>query len=154
MFQKILVPLDGSAHSVKALRYAVDIAQRFGAKITLVHVYSTVVIPTFLPEPSVTTGRMPLMAAEDVTKVIDAARRVGQRILDDGEETAGAGKVEATSLLREGHTVEEITRLAKEGGFDLIIMGARGISHVREMFLGSTSDGVIHHAECPVLIVK
>jgi nucleotide-binding universal stress UspA family protein len=149
-----LVPLDGSKHSLKALNVAVDVAKRFGGKLTLVHVYSTVVVPTFLPKPSVTTGHMPIMAAEDETRLIEAARRVGRRILDDGVEEARAGQVEVESSLREGHTVEEITKLARDGGFELIVMGARGVSHVREMFLGSASDGVIHHAECPVLVIK
>ncbi|MCW4055566.1 MAG: universal stress protein [Candidatus Bathyarchaeota archaeon] len=154
LFRKILVPLDGSQHSLKALSFAVEIAKKFGGKITLVHVYSSVVVPTFLPKPSVTTGHMPIMAAEDVTKVALASRRVGRRILEDGEEKARAEKVDVESLLREGHTVEEITRVAEGGRFELIVMGARGVSHVRAMFLGSASDGVIHHAGCPVLVVK
>jgi nucleotide-binding universal stress UspA family protein len=57
-------------------------------------------------------------------------------------------------LLIEGHAVEEIVRAANSGHFDLIVLGARGVSHMREMLLGSVTDGVIHHADCPVLIVK
>ena len=58
------------------------------------------------------------------------------------------------TLLGEGHTVEEILKTAKEGEFDLIVMGARGLSTIKEIFLGSVSHGVTRHAPCPVLVVK
>ncbi|MEM3789229.1 MAG: universal stress protein, partial [Candidatus Bathyarchaeia archaeon] len=58
------------------------------------------------------------------------------------------------TVLREGHVVQEIVRAAEEGKFDLIVMGARGISRIKELILGSVSDGVIRHAPCPVLVTK
>jgi len=54
----------------------------------------------------------------------------------------------------EGHAVEEIVREVREHGFDLIVIGARGLSHIREILLGSVTDGVIHHVSCPVLVIK
>ncbi len=154
LFQKILVPLDGSEHSLKALDVAIQIAKRFGGKITLVHVYSVVAISSIVPEPSMATAGIPVMRAPDISKLIEAAQKVGNRILEDGEQKVKAAKVEVNKLLEEGHTVQEIIRVAKEGDFELIVMGARGISRIREMLLGSVSDGVIHHVACPVLVVK
>jgi nucleotide-binding universal stress UspA family protein len=58
------------------------------------------------------------------------------------------------TLLSEGHTVEEILKTAEEGEFDLIVMGARGISRIKEILMGSVSDGVTRHAPCPVLVGK
>jgi nucleotide-binding universal stress UspA family protein len=57
-------------------------------------------------------------------------------------------------MLVEGHAVEEIVRVANQGSFDLIVIGARGVSHMREMLLGSVTDGVIHHVRCPILVMK
>jgi nucleotide-binding universal stress UspA family protein len=154
LFQKILVPLDGSEHSLKALDVAIQTAKRFGGKITLVHVYSVVAISSMVPEPSMATAGIPVMTAPDISKLIEATQKVGNRILEDGEQRVKAAKVEVNKLLEEGHTVQEIIRVAKEGDFELIVMGARGISRIREMLLGSVSDGVIHHVACPVLVVK
>ena len=154
LFQKILVPLDGSEHSLKALDVAIQIAKKFGGKITLVHVYSVVGVPSMMPETSMVPARVPVMDASDVSRLVEVARKVASRILDDGEQRVKAGKVEVDTLLKEGHTVEEIIRVAREGNFELIVMGARGISRIREMLLGSVSDGVMHHVACPVLIVK
>jgi len=55
---------------------------------------------------------------------------------------------------RVGRTVQGILKTAREGGFDLIVMGARGVSKIRELLLGSVSDGVIRNAPCPVLVTK
>jgi nucleotide-binding universal stress UspA family protein len=154
LFQKILVPLDGSEHSFKALDVAIQIAKKFGGKLTLVHVYSMVAVAGVMPEPSMATAGVPVMTALDVSRLVEAARKVGSRILEDGEQRVKVARVEVNKLLEEGHTVQEIIRVAKEGNFELIVMGARGISHIREMLLGSVSDGVMHHVSCPVLVVK
>lgn len=154
LFQKILVPLDGSEHSLKALDVAIQIAKKFGGKISLIHVYSVAGVARVIPEPSMATGGAPVMVPIDISKVVDATRKIGSRILDDGEQRVKAEKVEVDVLLKEGHTVEEIIEVAKEGNFELIVIGARGISRIREMLLGSVSEGVMHHVSCPVLVVK
>jgi len=155
LFGKILVPFDGSEHSTKALEKAIQIAKKFEAKITLIHVYSVYVQPILLPEPTtVGVSTVPLLTATEVSKVAETARRVGNRILADGEQRAKSEKVQVERMLVEGHAVEEIVRVAKEGNFDLIVVGARGLSKIKQMLLGSVSDGVIHHVTCPVLLVK
>jgi len=139
LFEKILVPLDGSEHSIKALETAVQIAHKFNGKITLIHVYS---IGGLAISPTPVRG------------FIEAIRKVGASILADGEKKVKAEGVHVETLLMEGHTVEQIVKTCREGKFDLIVMGARGLSKVKEMLLGSVSDGVIRHACCPVLVVK
>lgn len=84
----------------------------------------------------------------------EAARDVGRRILEDAEKKAKSEDVQVESMLREGNTVQEIIRLAKEGNSDLIVMGVRGVGKLRELLLGSVSEGVIKHTSCPVLVVK
>ena len=155
MFEKILVPLDGSDHSLRALKIAVRMAKKLGGKLTLIHVYSVSVRPLVMPEPAtLTTPGFPVMTAAEVSKVVEAARKAGASILADGEQRVKAEGVQVETALKEGHTVQEIIETAKEGGYDLIVMGARGISKIREMLLGSVSDGVIRNAPCPILVTK
>ena len=139
MFEKILVPLDGSEHSLKALKVAVQIALKFDGKITLIHVYSIGGL-AISPTP--------------VYEFIEAIRKAGVGILADGEKRVKAEGVHVETLLIEGHAVEQIVKTCREGKFDLVVMGARGLSKIKEMFLGSVSDGVTRHACCPVLVVK
>ncbi|MBO3832885.1 MAG: universal stress protein [Candidatus Brockarchaeota archaeon] len=138
-FRRILVPLDGSEHSVKALETAVQIALKFGSRITLVHVYQ---VGGFAISPT------------PVEEFIEAIRKMGVSILEDGEKRVKSGGVEVEKLLLEGRPVDQIIRTCREGGFHMIVMGARGLSRVREILLGSVSDGVVRHASCPVLVVK
>jgi len=139
LFEKILVPLDGSENSMRALENAIQIAKKFNGKITLIHVYS-------------------ISACRHVRihfdKCVQALRKVGTGILVDGEKGVKAEGVQVKTLLREGHIVEEILKAAREGKFNLIVMSARGISRIKEIVMGSVSDGVTRHAPCPVLVVK
>jgi nucleotide-binding universal stress UspA family protein len=153
LFNQILVPLDGSEHSLKALEEAAQIAKKFSGKITLIHVYS--VPPLMMPEPS-TVGSLsiPIITGAEVSMMIEAAKKLGNRILDDGEQRIKTSGIQVEKMLVEGHAVEEIVRVANQGSFDLIVIGARGVSHMREMLLGSVTDGVLHHVGCPVLVMK
>ena len=139
MFEKILVPLDGSEHSLDALEKAIQIAKKFDSKVTLVHLYS---ITVFKLTPS------------QIEDYVLELRKAGEEILAEGQKKAYAEGVPVETQLKEGHVVEGIIKLAKDNNFDLIVMGAKGISKLKELFLGSISHGVTLHAPCPVLIVK
>lgn len=155
LFEKILVALDGSEHSLRALEIAVHVARKFNAKITLIHVYSVGVRPVVMPEPAtLTPPSVPIMPPADFSKVVEATRRAGANILTDGEKRVMAEGVQVETLLKEGHTVQEILKTARDGKFSLIVIGARGISKIREVIMGSVSDGVIRNAPCPVLVTK
>lgn len=155
LFEKILVPLDGSEHSLRAVEIAIQIAKKFDGQITLLHVYAVDVRPIVMPEPTtLTPPSVPIMAPADFSKVVEAARKAGNTILANGENKVKAEGVQTETLLKEGHTVQEVLETAKDGKFNLIVMGARGVSKIREILLGSVSDGVIRNAPCPVLVTK
>jgi len=139
LFEKILVPLDGSENSMRALENAIHIAKKFNGKITLIHMYS------------ISACRH---AGIYFDKCVQEIREIGAGILEDGEKRVKAEGVQVETLLREGHVVEEILKATREGKFNLIVMGARGISRIKEIVMGSVSDGVTRHAPCPVLVVK
>lgn len=152
MFQKILVPLDGSEPSSKALEYGIDVAKRFGSEIILLHIYSRGV-PFVTPE----AGALPtptVASAEITVEVIEAAKRMGNKILAEAKHTVEKQKIPVKTVLEEGDVVHEIVRTAKEEKIDLIVMGARGVGRIKELLLGSVSHGVCRKAPCSVMIVK
>lgn len=138
-FDNILVPVDGSEYSLKALEKAIQIAKKFDGKITLINVYS---VSSFKITP------------KQVYNTVVKFQKAGELILSEAKKKTMDEKVPVETLLKEGHIVEEILKTAREGKFDLIVMGARGLSTVREILLGSVSHGIILHASCPVLLVK
>lgn len=139
MFEKILVPVDGSRNSARALKVAIEIAKKFDGEVTLIHIYS------------VTTCKHAGMRFD---KCVQALRKAGAGILAHREKKAKAEGVKVETLLKQGHVVEEIIKTSRDGEYDLIVVGARGLSKIKELLLGSVSSGVTRHARCPVLVVK
>ncbi len=139
---KILVPVDGSESSNQALSYAIDLAMRYSARITLVHV---------APYPTVFTG-----ITTTTTTVLTDNMLVqnGKQILNDCLREIEKIKVQASTQLLRGHPGMKIVQYAKDEGFDLIVMGNRGLSGISRFFMGSVSHYVVDHAQCPVTIVK
>lgn len=133
--QKILVPVDFSDCSRKALQYAIPFAKQFNAQLTLLHVVQ--------PYPSV-----PEMVPVEVETIQD-----GRRELDSLQKTVGSAIRSAVSL-RTGEPHIEIARAAAELGIDLIIISTHGHKGLTRMLLGSTTEKVVRHAPCPVLIVR
>lgn len=153
MFERILVAVDGSENSRRALNHAVELAEKFEARITLIHVYSPILplLPASnaLSSPTVTTA-----SAVVAAKIAEDARKLGNKILEDAETIVKARGISVEKVLKEGDAVKEIVAETERGGFGLVVVGHRGMSKLGELLLGSVSEGVGHKAPCPVMIVK
>ncbi len=141
--KKILVPIDGSEHSDKALAKAKEIAVNMASDVTILNVISPMYDyrrraynKDLYREDERTTLR------ESNTLLHDA-----MKIFEDFEGNAD-------SLYKRGDTAEIILNFTEEGDYDLVVMGSRGMGAVSRTLLGSVSDKVIHHANTSVLIVK
>jgi nucleotide-binding universal stress UspA family protein len=156
IFQKILVPFDGSEHSRRALEAAIQISKSFNSKLMLLTVHHVTITPITSPELTIQAPVIvPDASAVEMTeKAIEATHNYDKRILAEAEAKVRSEKIEVETELIDGNAVEEIVRKSEEGKFDLIVMGARGLSTIKKLFIGSVSDGVIKKAPCPVLIVK
>jgi len=137
----ILVPLDFSPPSEKALEFAASLAKQFGATLTLLNVVEAVATPDF--------AYYPLMMEND--KVLAKARRH----LDNVRAKAGIDeKLIEKVLVRNGVPHWEITNAAKTLKVDLIVISTHGYSGLAHVFVGSTAERVVRHAGCPVLVVR
>ena len=144
MFDKLLVPVDGSECSLKAARIAAEIARRFGSKVTVIHA-------VHLPA-SVAGAEAAGMATDEVA--LEALEEAAAEILRSASEALGLPEEQVTQEVLHGHPGEAICRLAGDGKYDLIVMGHRGLSAIRSLVSGSISDNVNHHAPCSVLMVR
>jgi nucleotide-binding universal stress UspA family protein len=146
MFQKILLASDGSEGALKAAGIAAELAKKFGSSITIINVFDPPA--SIMPFPGTTGfGLDPVTVNRYGEEVQDAvARRTGKVL----EEAGLSYEVRKET----GNPATVIARVAEEEGFDLIVIGSRGMGEIRSFFLGSVSDRVSHQAHCPVLIVK
>jgi len=155
MINRILVPVDGSEYSRKALEFATDIAQRFNASVVLVHVVSTAaLLPSPVPQVGVPVTPEGVPPPVFSTKMAEDLAKFGSELLArQGSEVEKRG-LTVKNVLERGEPVEKILQTAKNERCDLIVIGARGLGKVRALLLGSVSDGVVHRAPCPVVVVK
>lgn len=137
----ILVPIDFSWPSKKALLYAVPFARQFGAKITLL----------FVLEPPVYTGDIGYVPLE----VDDAGslKAAGEKLGELARQAMDPELLDQ-ALVRTGRPFQEITDAARELDTDLIIIATHGYTGLKHVFLGSTVERVVRHAPCPVLTVR
>ena len=138
--QRILVPMDFSDCSRKALQYALPFAKAFDATITLLHV-----VEPFVPVPE--------MTGIDLTMIDGQLREGGQRRLSELRQEVGQNAVVET-LLRVGRAETEILRAAKELDSDLILLSTHGRTGLAHVFMGSTAEHIVRRATCPVLVVR
>ena len=141
-FRKILVPVDFSSHSARALEMAIDLAKSFGAKLHLLHCYS-INVGAISPYG--------LVIPESFDRDI---REAAQRQLAQWRERATAKKVEAETEVSPVFPSEAIANTAERIGADLIVMGTRGLSGVKHVLLGSVAERTVRIAPCPVLTLK
>ena len=146
MFKTILVCSEGSDSALNAARTAAAIAGEFGSEVILLNVFDDNL--STLPYLGVWELGIP---QEDYRQYVSKAQQ-------DAEERTGVVFKEAEMPflpLREiGNPVEIILRVAERKSADLIVMGSRGLGGFERLTLGSVSDGIAHHASCPVLIAR
>ena len=140
MYRKILLAYDGSEGAEKALVAAINLAKVHQAQIWVLAVQER------LPRFSGTIDEVQeekALADEQYGKLLEAAK-----------VKAKEAGIELKTLMRPGHPAQTIVAVAKEGKFDLVLVGHTGLSGVWAAFLGTTAEKVSRHAPCSVLIVR
>lgn len=134
---RIVVGYDGSPQAKKALEKARKIAEKFGSKIYVVHVIDTAVLSLsdMFASPS----------------VIASLKEKAEQLIKEALSAAGPG---AEGKVLEGDPAHEIIKFAREVNASLIILGARGLSTIRRILMGSVSSRVVQESPIDVLIVK
>jgi nucleotide-binding universal stress UspA family protein len=146
--KRVLVPTDFSELAHRALDYARDLCQHYGAELYVLHVLvPSRQVPVVGSDPAVgVTGNVVLMApTEEIVAETTQLLKAHTRGYDS--------PVPPVVVVRVGLEWETIARYAEEAGIDLIVIGTHARSVMKRILLGSTSKAVLEHAPCPVLMV-
>lgn len=138
-YKSILVPFDGSEFSKKALNRACELSKIDDSLITALYV-----IPRY--EEMVEFFR--------TASIEKSLHLEAQKIVDKAKELAAGEGVTITTLMEQGNAGDKIVDTARKQGNDLIVMGTCGWSGVNKAIMGSSTERVITHAACPILVVK
>ena len=136
--KKILVPVDGSESSERALTRAIEIASAMNASLAFLFVAN-------VNQLAVNS----CLSAE----LLEAANKAGDVVLAHAEEGTLEG-VETERILETGSPAPTIADIAEDKDVDLIVMGSRGLGLVKGMLLGSVSQYIVENAKCAVMVVK
>jgi nucleotide-binding universal stress UspA family protein len=137
LFEHIVVAVDGSPQSSKTIPVALDLAQKYGSMVTVVHVREHERY-----EGSDVDLGPPIPAEALVEGTVKTFR-------DAGVDAKGELR-----RVRPGETPENIIDVAKTSHADLIVLGTRGMTELKSLLLGGVANKVVHHATCPVLLVR
>lgn len=141
MFKKIMVAMDGSDMSKKAFETALLLAKEHESMLSLINVGKSLAIPQG-------------MVIDSIDEVYDSMRKEGEGLLNKGKWMAESQGIPVDVHYVEGDPAAQIIKAAKDGHFQLIVIGSRGLGPFKEMMLGSVSHRVSQLSHCPVLIVK
>ncbi len=139
--EKIVVGNDGSDYSIAAVRMAAEMAKALGAKLTIVHV-------SHLP---VTFYAAAFEAPIDLKEQMDSLRAEAERRARAVLDEVG---IEAELVTLDGNPADALVEYAEKEKADLLVVGSRGAGAIERFLLGSTSSRIVHHAHCPVLVVR
>ena len=142
LFQRIIVPVDGSEVAKRAAKKALALAQATDIKVVALHVINIPDLPSSYAYPG----------AIRYQEMRDFSQKEGQWYLDEIEQMGNQMGVTVSKKLVDGHPAEEIIKEAQKG--DLIVMGSKGRTGLDRLLMGSIAENVTRHASCPVMIVK
>ena len=137
-FKKILVPLDGSKNSFRALDRAIDLAKQTKASITCMSV--------------IQTYRTEMGVVKTITG--ETMNRNYKKIMKIAKDKCKKNEINCSEVLKYGQEGKEIVSFAQKNEYDIIVIGSRGRGLIKETLLGSTSHHVVHASKKPVLIIK
>lgn len=137
---KILVPVDGSAGSDKAVRFAISLAEGKNAEIILINV-----------QPSYNTPNIKRFFSQE--QILNFQEELSKEVLEHTLEITNSFSIPVRTIVRSGDPGKEICLEAKESSIDFIVMGYRGLGAVKRAILGSVATHVLHETPCPVMIV-
>jgi nucleotide-binding universal stress UspA family protein len=141
MFSKILVPVDGSENSKRAFSYASYLSKNLKGEITILNVADA--------PPTVY-----VQSQKVLDELLEKYSKAREKVFDEYRELAQKEGIEIITKVIFGDPGQEIVKFSLKEEFDVIVIGNRGMGHLKEMIVGSVSKTVIHDAKCPVLLVK
>jgi len=145
MITNILVPVDGSEHSKKALELACDLADKYDAQIHVLHVILS-------PEAKHTLVLGGAAVTVDASK--EEIEEAGHKVIEAAKEiAAGHGRKNIETDVVGGPTAQRILDYSKDNDIDMIVMGSRGLSDLSGLVIGSVSHKVSHLAPCTCVTV-
>jgi nucleotide-binding universal stress UspA family protein len=141
MFTKILVPVDGSDNSYRALDAALIFSEKLGSKVTAVHVMEDIPI-------------LHIESEKLLKELLEDYKNQQELILAKSSEIARKKGLTIDTILLRGNPSSTILDFCEKEKYDTIVMGSRGLGKFKELVLGSVSGKIMHHSRSSVILIR
>ncbi|MCL5981926.1 MAG: universal stress protein [Firmicutes bacterium] len=138
--KKILVPIDGSHNSLEALKWARDMAEKYGSQIIILNIQKPV---SYITPETISLREDPNLFA-----------KIGEKVIDAGLEAIKGTTVEVKTEVNFGDPAEQILDVIDKEDVDVVVMGSQGITGIKKFLIGSVSNKILMHSSKPVMIIK
>ena len=137
-YKKILVPVDGSKYSNRALAHACNLAKKYDSRISLIYVIDNSRVILFVSRKD----------------YLNELKNFGKKVLEKATRMTEKRKVKSKQVMKEGKPAQQILNFVKKEKHDLIVVGNKGLGSIDRFFMGSVSTKLVNNSQCPVLVVK
>jgi len=141
MFTKILVPVDGSDNSYRALDAALFFSDKLGSKVAAVHVMEDIPV-------------LHIQSEKLLRELLEDYKNREQLILTKSSEIARKKGLAIDTILLRGNPSSIILDFCEKEKYDVIVLGSRGLGKFKELILGSVSNKIVHHSRSPVVLIR
>ncbi len=137
-YKKILVPVDGSKYSDRALAHACNLAKKYDSRISLIYVIDNSRVIVFVSRKD----------------YLNEIKNFGKKVLGKATRMTEKREVKSEQVMKEGKPAQQILNFVKKEKHDLIVVGNKGLGSIDRFFMGSVSTKLVNNSQCPVLVVK
>lgn len=146
MYDKILLPTDGSKNSEKAIQHAINIAKNDNSEIVILNVVDSAYL-TGLPEEDIIT-KSEMILQEESRKVLDHVEEIIKNM-----DVEGIDDIKLTPMTVEGNAADIILKVSEKENIDLIVIASSGKHMLDRFLLGSVTEKTVRHSKVPILVI-
>ncbi len=152
---KILYATDLSESAKAALIWAVDLAEKYEAAVTIIHIMPDLASMGYDLSVHFSVDQLAQINEEGYGKAMEAIKKRVKSVCEEMKDGLPSCRVDLNHIIiKTGHPVQEIIAAADDGKYDVVVMGTHGHSLIGDLLLGSVARGVVHKCKVPVLTIK
>lgn len=146
MYDKILLPTDGSKNSEKAIKHAINIAKHDNSEIVILNVVDSAYL-TGLPEEDIIT-KSEIILQEESQKVLNHVEEIIKNM-----DVEGIDDIKLTPMTVEGNAADIILKVSEKENIDIIVIASSGKHMLDRFLLGSVTEKTVRHSKVPILVI-
>jgi len=152
---KILYATDLSESAKSAMTWAISLAEKYDAAVTIIHVIPDLASMGYDLSVHFSADQLSQINTEEQAKAMDSIKERVKSVCEEMKNDIPSCRIDLNDvIIKAGHPVQEIIAAAEDGKYDMVVMGTHGHSLISDLLIGSVARGVVHKCKAPVLTIR